>query len=131
MIIALAIGIPAGILSAVRKGSGWDVGANVVALSGISIPNFWLGIMLIMLVSVQLGIAAGFGLHQSAGRPCAQHPDHDHAGLRAGHRHRRDHDAAYPKRHAVVAASRLRQDGPRQGLAGTGGRAARTRSATR
>ena len=56
MIIALAIGIPAGIISAVRKGSGWDVGANVVALSGISIPNFWLGIMLIMLVSVQWGL---------------------------------------------------------------------------
>lgn len=55
MIIALAIGIPAGIISAVRKGSAWDVGANVVALSGISIPNFWLGIMLIMLVSVQWG----------------------------------------------------------------------------
>ena len=55
MIIALAIGIPAGIISAVRKGSGWDIGANVVALSGISIPNFWLGIMMILLFSVQLG----------------------------------------------------------------------------
>jgi peptide/nickel transport system permease protein len=61
MIIALAIGIPAGILSAVRKGSGWDVGANVVALSGISIPNFWLGIMLIMLVSVQWGLLPASG----------------------------------------------------------------------
>lgn len=55
MAIALAIGVPAGILSAVRKGSAWDVGANAVALSGISIPNFWLGIMLIMLISVNLG----------------------------------------------------------------------------
>ncbi len=61
MIIALAIGIPAGIVSAVRKGSGWDVGANVVALSGISIPNFWLGIMLIMLVSVQWGLLPASG----------------------------------------------------------------------
>ena len=61
MIIALAIGIPAGIISAVRKGSGWDVGANVVALSGISIPNFWLGIMLIMLVSVQWGLLPASG----------------------------------------------------------------------
>jgi len=54
MVIALLIGIPAGVVSAVRKGSAWDVGANVVALSGISIPNFWLGIMLILLVSVNL-----------------------------------------------------------------------------
>ncbi|AMN55473.1 peptide ABC transporter [Labrenzia sp. CP4] len=55
MVIAFAIGIPAGILSAVRKGTAVDYIANFVALSGLSIPNFWLGIMLIMLVSVHLG----------------------------------------------------------------------------
>jgi peptide/nickel transport system permease protein len=62
MIVALAIGIPAGILSAVRKGSTVDYAANVVALSGLSIPNFWLGILLIMLISVrwQLLPASGF-----------------------------------------------------------------------
>lgn len=62
MIIALAIGIPAGILSAVKKGTTVDYAANVVALSGLSIPNFWLGILLIMLVSVrwQLLPASGF-----------------------------------------------------------------------
>ncbi|MFT4795130.1 MAG: peptide/nickel transport system permease protein [Paracoccaceae bacterium] len=55
MIIAFVIGIPAGILSAVKKGTMTDYVANIVALSGLSIPNFWLGIMLIMLVSVNLG----------------------------------------------------------------------------
>lgn len=55
MIFAFLIGIPAGILSAVRKGTWVDWLANVVALSGLSIPNFWLGIMLILLVSVNLG----------------------------------------------------------------------------
>ena len=55
MIFALLIGIPTGILSAVRKGTWVDWVANVVALSGLSIPNFWLGIMLILLVSVNLG----------------------------------------------------------------------------
>ncbi|WP_210485165.1 ABC transporter permease [Microvirga antarctica] len=62
MIIALAIGIPAGVISAVRKGTAVDYAANVVALSGLSIPNFWLGILLIMLVSVrwQLLPASGF-----------------------------------------------------------------------
>lgn len=55
MVIAMLIGIPAGILSAVRKGTAVDYTANIIALSGLSIPNFWLGIMLIMLVSVHLG----------------------------------------------------------------------------
>ncbi|MEF3047033.1 ABC transporter permease [Pseudotabrizicola sp. L79] len=55
MLFALLIGIPTGILSAVRKGTWVDWLANVVALSGLSIPNFWLGIMLILLVSVNLG----------------------------------------------------------------------------
>jgi peptide/nickel transport system permease protein len=54
-LIAVAIGIPAGVLSAVRRGSAWDYGANIVALWGISTPNFWLGIMLILLFSVTLG----------------------------------------------------------------------------
>lgn len=53
IIFALLIGIPAGILSAVRKGTATDYAANAVALSGMSIPNFWLGIILIMIVSVQ------------------------------------------------------------------------------
>ena len=60
--IALAIGIPAGIVSAVRRNSAWDYAANVVALWGLSTPNFWLGIMLILLFSVTLGWlpASGF-----------------------------------------------------------------------
>ena len=55
MFIAILIGIPAGILSAVKRGSGWDWAANLFALWGISTPNFWLGILFIMLFSVKLG----------------------------------------------------------------------------
>ena len=55
MIFAMVIGIPAGVMSAVKKGTFWDYLANIVALSGLSVPNFWLGIMLILLVSVNLG----------------------------------------------------------------------------
>ena len=55
MTIALLIGIPAGIVSAVGRGTFWDTAANVLALWGISTPNFWLGILMIMLFSVQLG----------------------------------------------------------------------------
>src|SRR5262245_26717349 len=54
-LIALAIGIPAGIVAAVARGTVWDALANAFALWGISTPNFWLGILLILLFSVQLG----------------------------------------------------------------------------
>ncbi len=54
-LIALCIGLPAGILSAVKRNTGWDYAANLIGLAGLSTPNFWLGIMLILLVSVKLG----------------------------------------------------------------------------
>ena len=53
--IALLIGIPTGIIAAVGRGTWWDSAANAIALWGISTPNFWLGILLILLFSVQLG----------------------------------------------------------------------------
>lgn len=55
MFVAVVIGIPTGVLAAVKKGTWIDYVSNIVALSGLSIPNFWLGIMLILLVSVRLG----------------------------------------------------------------------------
>ncbi len=55
IVIALVIGIPAGIISAVAKDSAWDYAANAIALWGLSTPNFWLGIMMILLFSVSLG----------------------------------------------------------------------------
>ena len=55
MAFALLIGVPFGILAATRKNTIIDYAANFVALSGLSIPNFWLGILLILLVSVNLG----------------------------------------------------------------------------
>jgi len=55
MLIALAIGIPAGVISASRRGTVIDATANLVALSGLSVPHFWLGIMLILLFAVRLG----------------------------------------------------------------------------
>jgi peptide/nickel transport system permease protein len=54
-VIALLIGITAGVVSAVKKDTVWDYAANVFALWGLSTPNFWLGIMLIFLFSVELG----------------------------------------------------------------------------
>jgi len=54
-IIGVVIGVPAGVMSAVWKDRPADWGINAVALFGISMPNFWLGIMMILLFSVQLG----------------------------------------------------------------------------
>jgi len=55
MLVALFIGITAGVISAVKKDTWWDYGANVFALWGLSTPNFWLGILMILLFAVQLG----------------------------------------------------------------------------
>jgi peptide/nickel transport system permease protein len=54
-VIAVCIGVPLGVISAVKKNTMWDYIANAVGLAGLSTPNFWLGIMLILLVSVNLG----------------------------------------------------------------------------
>jgi peptide/nickel transport system permease protein len=60
--VAVIIAIPAGTLAAVRAGSLFDLGAAAVAFVGLSIPGFWLGIMLIYLFAVQWQIlpAGGF-----------------------------------------------------------------------
>lgn len=55
MLIALLIGLPAGVISAIKRGTVWDHGATVLGLSGLSMPNFWLGILMILLFSVELG----------------------------------------------------------------------------
>ena len=55
ILVALSIAIPAGVVAAVRRNTVWDILASGVSLSGVSVPNFWLGIMLILLVSVRLG----------------------------------------------------------------------------
>jgi peptide/nickel transport system permease protein len=55
MLIALAVAIPLGVLAAVRRGSLIDKAATVISLVGVSMPGFWLGIMLILLFAVHLG----------------------------------------------------------------------------
>ena len=55
MLIALLVAVPIGIVSAVRRGSMLDMGSMLGALFGLSMPHFWLGIMMILLFSVKLG----------------------------------------------------------------------------
>jgi peptide/nickel transport system permease protein len=62
LLVAVGIAIPAGVLAAVRRNTIWDVLTSGASLGGVSIPNFWLGIMLILFFSVRLGWlpASGF-----------------------------------------------------------------------
>ncbi len=55
MLVALLIGIPAGIIAAIRPGTVFDLLAMLGALIGVSMPVFWFGLMAILIFSVQLG----------------------------------------------------------------------------
>lgn len=54
-VLAVLIGVPAGIASAVYRGRAIDYAATVVSIGGVAIPNFWLGIMAILFFGVWLG----------------------------------------------------------------------------
>jgi len=55
LLVAMMIALPLGVIAAVRKDSPWDYGAMSVSMLGVSIPNFWLGPILILVFSVWLG----------------------------------------------------------------------------
>jgi len=65
-VIALAVAIPVGVISAVWRDSVWDHCVSTLALLGQSMPVFWLGIMLIMIFAVQFRLlpTSGYGLTQ-------------------------------------------------------------------
>jgi peptide/nickel transport system permease protein len=67
MTFSLVIGIPSGILAAVRVGRFWDSAGKLFALLGLSLPSFWVGLVMILLFSVYLGwlpsSGAGTPLH--------------------------------------------------------------------
>lgn len=54
-IIAVSIGLPLGVLAAIRRGTWLDIGAMLVAIGGISMPSFWVGLILILVFAVTLG----------------------------------------------------------------------------
>ena len=55
LLVALAVGLPAGILAAVRRNSAVDLASAALAVSGVSLPTFWLGVLLVFFFSVTLG----------------------------------------------------------------------------
>lgn len=50
-LVALIVGVPLGLLSAVKRGSPLDYGARIVSITGLSVPHFWLGIVVILVLS--------------------------------------------------------------------------------
>ncbi len=62
LLVSIFIGIPAGIVSATRRNTKFDSGATIAAYSGIAIPNFFLGILLILVFAEYLRVlpASGF-----------------------------------------------------------------------
>jgi len=55
LLVSLLLALPLGILAAVRRGTAWDSGAMGFSMLGVSIPNFWLGPLLILVFSLWLG----------------------------------------------------------------------------
>ena len=151
MLFALVIGIPAGIVAAVKRNTVWDYSVMGASLTGYSMPIFWWGLLLILTFSVGLGWTpvsgrlaiqydippvTGFMLVDSAarrrqGRVQQRALAPDPAGDRARHdpaRSDRAHDALVDAR---GAARGLRAHGARQGCGAGARRRASTRCATR
>jgi peptide/nickel transport system permease protein len=61
MLVACAVGMPAGILSAARPNSPIDHAGRVAALLGVSMPTFWLGLLLMLVFALRLGVLPAFG----------------------------------------------------------------------
>lgn len=61
IILAVGLAVPLGIISASRPGSIWDVLAQGVALLGQSLPTYWVGLVLILILAVRLGLLPATG----------------------------------------------------------------------
>lgn len=75
MLLAAAIGIPAGIVSAARRYTGFDYSITSLALFGVSMPSFWFGILLILLFSLYLRWLPSSG-YAALDRGVAEHLRH-------------------------------------------------------
>lgn len=62
LIVSLVIGLPLGVLAAIKRKTFWDTAASTISIAGISIPNFWLGAMLILGFAVTIPLFPVAGL---------------------------------------------------------------------
>ena len=56
LMVAILIALPLGFISAYKKDTGWDLSAMTFAVAGVAIPNFWLGPLLVLFFSLNLGL---------------------------------------------------------------------------
>ncbi len=56
LLVGLAVAFPAGMISALKSGSAVDIGATVFSQIGVSVPTFWMGILLVIVFSLNLGL---------------------------------------------------------------------------
>jgi peptide/nickel transport system permease protein len=61
MVLTVVVGVPLGILSAIKRGSVLDTAGKLFAIMGIATPNFWVAIMLILLFGAILGWLPTYG----------------------------------------------------------------------
>jgi len=67
MVIGCLIGIPTGVVSALKRNAFWDYVGRTFSLSGLSVPSFFLGILLIYLFAVRMGIFPAMGAEDAEG----------------------------------------------------------------
>ncbi|MDR2166496.1 MAG: ABC transporter permease [Clostridiales bacterium] len=67
VVLSLLIGIPLGIISAMKQYSWADAGATFLGLLFVSIPNFWLGMILLLIFAVELGVLPSLGWSAGVG----------------------------------------------------------------
>jgi peptide/nickel transport system permease protein len=61
LVLSVALGVPLGLVAAIRQNSWADVGAMMAARIGVSMPSFWLGLLLIFVFSLELGLLPATG----------------------------------------------------------------------
>lgn len=85
MIVSILIALPCGIVSAIHRGAPLDTATSIISMLGVAMPPFWLGMLLILLFSVNLNWlpASGFvAISEGGGGEPEAHGD---AGRRHGH----------------------------------------------
>ena len=97
ILVAILIGVPIGILSAKKQYTWVDNIATVLGLIGVAMPNFWLGLLLVMVFALNLGWLPASGAAAES----------DPAGFDPGHRLRGQHHAYDSFQHAGIHASGL------------------------
>lgn len=69
MTLAILVGIPAGVISAVKRNTLLDYTLSTISMAGIAVPSFWLGILMILLLSVKLNILPASGYASFSSNP--------------------------------------------------------------